>query len=385
LAINNASGNPNFQNSFANNGLLGQQQLPIFQAAFAGEGPGPDGNAFDYTNGSYITNLQLGQAGSLGNVIAGGTGNYNYLCNLVPVASLTGKMCSTNLGYTGAGGTYPENLFQANPYYPGGTQYLKGAGYSTYNALQVEFRQKSWHGMTYNANYTWSKGLGVTNDWIGSQWTLRNLRVGYGPTGADRRNTANIIGTYDLPFGKGRPFLSGNNLLNRAVGGWTIGSIITFTSGAPFQLPGGNNTFNNLFDGGIQLNGVTASQIQHSIGLYPGPNAFTKYWINPKYLNISGTGSVPTSAIQPNAVPGTIGYQPWFYGMNHWAENFSISKSIPIRENVAFSVQGEFLNAFNHPEWDVGGNTAVQSSTFGQTTAAPYGARTIEVRGNIEF
>jgi len=95
--------------SFANNGLAGQQALPLFDAAFAGEGPGPDGKAGDYTNGGYTTMLQLGQVGTLANVIASGAGLF-YLCNLVPATSLTGQMCSgPNVGYTGAGGTYPES------------------------------------------------------------------------------------------------------------------------------------------------------------------------------------------------------------------------------------------------------------------------------------
>lgn len=43
LAINNASGVAKFQGSFANNGLAGQQALPVFDAAFAGEAAGADG------------------------------------------------------------------------------------------------------------------------------------------------------------------------------------------------------------------------------------------------------------------------------------------------------------------------------------------------------
>src|SRR5205814_7823880 len=40
LAANNASGNANYQGSFANHGLAGQQATPLFDAAFAGEAPG---------------------------------------------------------------------------------------------------------------------------------------------------------------------------------------------------------------------------------------------------------------------------------------------------------------------------------------------------------
>ena len=32
-------------------------------------------------------------------------------------------------------------------------------GYSNYNALQVDFRQKLNHGMQFDANYTWAHSL----------------------------------------------------------------------------------------------------------------------------------------------------------------------------------------------------------------------------------
>jgi len=60
-----------------------------------------------------------------------------------------------------------------------------------------------------------------------------------------------------------------------------------------------------------------------------------------------------------------------------------MAKSIAIREGMRFSLQGEFLNVFNHPEYDVG-NAGLQVQNFGQT-GPPCGTRTIEVRGNFEF
>jgi hypothetical protein len=198
----------------------------------------------------------------------------------------------------------------------------------------------------------------------------------------------NAYGTYDLPFGKGKPFLGNNALLDRVVGGWTIGTVVTYTSGYPFQLAGGNNTFNNLFDGGIVLNGVTASQIQHAIGVYPNPGCTagqpcnSKAWINPKFIAASGIAS---PQITPNAVPGSVGYRPWFYTMHHITPNVSVTKAIAIKEGLRFNVQGVFLNVFNHPEWDVNTGTAgLQGSAFGQTSNVG-GARVIEVRLNFEF
>jgi len=394
LAINNASSNPNFQESFADNNIPGQHPLPLFQAAFAGEGPGPDGNFVDYSNGNFTGptgTLALGQVGSMANQFAGFNGyNANYLCNLVPASSLTGQACVNQLQYTATGGIYPENLFQANPYYPQGVGYLNSVGYSNYNGLQIEFRQKPWHGTEFHANYTWSKNLGITQ-----QYTLRDLRLDYGPLNSDRRNVANVYGTYDLPFGKGRPFLSNHNLLNRVVGGWTLGTIVNYTSGIPFQITGGNDTYNELFDGGIVLNGVTASQIQHAIGVYRNPACASgqpcnsRSWIDPKFIAANG---LPSSQITPNEVPGSTGYRPWFYAQRHFTENMSITKAIAVREGMNFNLQGEFLNVFNHPEWDsvansgslTPGDASVQSNVFGQFGGVS-GSRVIEVRANFEF
>jgi hypothetical protein len=383
LAINNSHG----ITSFANNGFPGQQATPIFDAAFAGEpNGGPGVPLLDYgPNNPFIQELQLGQVGTMANQIASPFGFApiaNYFCNLIPTTSVAGAACQSNLGYTGAGGTSPVNVFQVNPFAAGqGVGYLTAAGYSTYNGLQIEFRQKNWHGMQFNSNYTWSKNLGMTQ-----QYTLRNLRLAYAPTPNDFRNIFHAYGTYDLPFGKGRAFLNNNKILDRVVGGFTLGTIVTYTSGAPFQLTGGNQTFNNLFDGGINLNGVTKSEIQNAIGVYNNPacasgqQCSSRSWINPKFIASSGLAS---SLITPNTTPGTIGALPWFYGLSHISTDMSATKAFALAEGMRFSLQGEFLNVFNHPGWDVG-DVGLQDSTFG-TTSNVNGSRVIEVRANFEF
>ena len=47
-----------------------------------------------------------------------------------------------------------------------------------------------------------------------------------------------VIGSYDLPFGKGRQFLSGmNRWANGAFGGWTVSGVWMSHSGFPLQFP----------------------------------------------------------------------------------------------------------------------------------------------------
>jgi hypothetical protein len=394
LAINTANGNPN---SFANNGLAGQAPTPIFDAAFTGV---PAAQA--YGNSTFIGMLQQGAAGGLATAMAGGPGGSpTYFCNIVT----TFAPCAANGGYTGAGGTQPINYFQMNPLNSGQDVGLTTAsGYSNYNGLQLDFRQKSWHGMQFDVNYTWSHTLGINtqNSWTGvfNQFSLRNLRQSYGPLPFDIRNSFHANGTYDLPFGSGKHYLNQTGWTDKVVGGWSVGTIITLQSGEPFQILGVQNingvyssTFNDFGDSGVTLNGVTQSQLQSSVGVYHVPGQPFVDLINPKYLANGGAGGGANSAyITPNTNPGTFGLNPWLYGPRYFNEDIAITKAIPLTERFRLTFQSEFLNAFNHPNF--GPTPGVNSNSFGFGTAGPVyfanspandGAREIEFRLNFFF
>jgi hypothetical protein len=373
--------------------------LPIFTAAFGGPG------ASDFANAQYIRYLQTGQVGAMANVLSGINGTVPYFCNLVG-ASFT--PCATNAGYTGGGAGYPINFFQANPFAAGAqTGYMVAAGYSNYNAMQVDLRQAAWNGLQFDANYTWSHSLGVSTGNQGYSnyvpaaniFTLRNIAKSYGPSQFDLRNVFHANGTYDLPFGHNRKFLSTNGLEDKVLGGWTVGTIITFQSGSPTQLLGKFNTFNDYCDGGVTLQGVTASQLQRAVGVHRVPGQNFADLIDPKYLASPTGGGANSSYIAPNTTPGTIGDVLFLHGPHAFFEDLSITKAIQIHENVNFRLQSEFLNVWNHP---VFGNytsgppnyTAasfdggVQDNSFGTGTVTNTNngfGRIIELRANLEF
>jgi len=367
---------------------------PILDAAFGGS------TASDYTNPQFITDLQTGQVGALANTLAGVAGTVPYFCNLVGASF---SPCATNAGYTGAGAGYTSNFFQANPYAAGAqTGELVAAGYTNYNALQVDLRQGNWHGLQYDANYTWSKSLGVAsnNSWTGSfnAFTLRDLRKSYGPSLFDLRNVMHVNGTYDLPFGRGHQFLSSNRLLDEAVGGWNVGTIVTYQSGEPAQLTGGYSTYNDYADGGINLNGVTSSQLQKAVGVYHQAGQAQAALINPKYLvSATGGGINPTYA-SANTTPGTIGSVIYLHGPRQFYQDISVTKTFPIRESLKFRLQSSFLNAWNHPVFgDATGagftsDRGIRDNAFALGTPTnessgetPGFGRVIELRANIDF
>lgn len=349
-------------------GAAGTYALPIMSAA---------GVAF--TNSTFINNLRNGQVGSFAGSLSN---NPDYFCKMV--GSSFGP-CGSSYG-PGAG--YPINFFVANPYAIGAwtnALYMDDRGYSNYNGLQMEFRQRQWHGMTMTANYTWSRTLGVqtAGDWMGgySQVTMRNLKSAYGPVGTDRQQVIHVNATYDLPFGKGRYWLNRSGVLDKIIGGWTVSSIVTWQTGAPFRVTGANYTYNDLNDGGVVLNGITAADLQDHVGVYYNAANQVRY-LDPKWTS----EMFAKGAITSNTTPGTIGQIIYLHGPRQTYTDIGLAKSASITERFKFKFQTLFINAFNHPVFTYSGRGVGNVTGFGsgalQGSTRP---RNIEFRANIEF
>lgn len=361
LKLNQAAG----VNSFANRSLPGQVNLPIMTAA-----------GISFTNSTFINQLANGQAGSFANTLAT---NRDYFCRMVGSSF---QPCGASYG---AGAGYPINFWLANPFALGswtGASYMSDTGYSNYHGLQVEYRQRPWHGASVTANYTLSKTMGVATagDWTGSynQFTVRDLESSYAPMGTDRRHVVHVNAIYELPFGKGKKWLADNGALDKIVGGWTVATVITFQSGTPFRITGNNNTFNNNRDGGLILNGITQQDIQDRVGLYFNA-AGQPYFLPPDWVaQVKADGTITS-----NGVPGTWGEIFYLHGPTQTFTDIAISKTVPIKGQVRLKFQVEMLNAFNHPTF--GQSTVGLTSTgFGRASQLAT-SRRIELRGNIEF
>ena len=361
----------------------GPLPTPIFDAAFASSG------GAGYTNGGFITDLQQGQAGAMAATIAGSP---TYLCSMVTGFNAP---CQAAAG-TNSSGAYPMNFFQVNPYATGtGVLEMTNAGFSNYNALQVDFRQRLNHGMQFDANYTWSHSLGtsvqgsVTPGYYGGRgnsapgfYTLRNTHLNYFPSAFDVRQVFHLSGTYDLPFGRNQYFFNQNPIVNAAIGGWTVGVILTRQTGEPYLFTGGTSTVNQS-DSGITLAGVTVSQLQKQIKVRPGiPGTGRVSLFDPKYYSASGASN--TSYISPNFTAGQFGALMWLHDPKWINTDMAVTKLVPIHNEMNFTLQAEFLNAFNHPAWS-GMDSGVQDTTFGTTASTWNSPRNIELRGNLRF
>lgn len=98
----------------------------------------------------------------------------------------------------------------------------------------------------------------------------------------DRPHRVAVSGIYELPFGRGRRLLnSSNGVVSRIVGGWQLGGVYTFQSGAPI------NWGNIIFNGDV--NNIKKSGDQQSVAQWINVNA--------GFERNAGMGSLaPTSA-----------------------------------------------------------------------------------------
>jgi len=125
---------------------------------------------------------------------------------------------------------------------------LTNDGYQRYNALQASFRQRNWHGLNTQYNFTWSNCIDNNSTNRGGQANLPlqaenpyNPNDTQGPCDTDVRLNFNLGGTYTVP-----KFSS----LGRFGEGWEIGSVFTAITGRPFTalsgISGGDNSGQDL-------------------------------------------------------------------------------------------------------------------------------------------
>ncbi|HTS25328.1 MAG TPA: carboxypeptidase-like regulatory domain-containing protein [Bryobacteraceae bacterium] len=382
LTINQANGKGN---TFINNGLPGQAALPIFETAFGANGSNAALAASSgFSNTTFITDLQQGLAGTLAGSLASVT-TPTYYCRLVG-----GNFAPcANLGYT-AKTQYPINFFVPNPY-GSSLRFQSDDGNVNYNGLQVEVRKAFSHGLTITANLVWSHGLGdllnASDQTATYQWfTQRNARLSYGPTPFDRRIAYNSWWTYDLPIGKGREININNPILDRIVGGWTLGGVEQIATGSPSILNSTRDTFNNLVQSGVFIgNGLTLSQLQHDLSTIPNMNQVTSSGnLLSNVSTIAQSNGISNPAYYgPAATPGAFSQLAYIYGTTSFILNMSLNKSVRIHERLNIGFRLEALNFLNHPFFALGG-TSVTANTFGQVSSAS-GNRTVLLRAFLSW
>jgi hypothetical protein len=284
---------------------------------------------------------------------------------------------------------------------------------SNYNGVQISVNGRNYHGLSFNAGYTYSHALADASDEgrasdlsvpLNNYASIRSQL--YMPTNYDLRHRGTISLTYIVP---------GRNGYVQMLEGWTLNSVIVLQSGSPW----GQSDLTNDFDGTGELNNAAGS-VGGQWNFYGNPADFTPVhgWTdtNPSpgggfggglpFFPGGGTPTAPTSNAACNAqatangplavaslfnfgcyaVGNSILIPPAFgsygaSGRNLWRDagfknlDLSVDKAIKLSDRFSAQFRAEFFNLFNHPIFcNPNGIAGGANSTPGDPNTTGFGA-----------
>jgi hypothetical protein len=297
-------------------------------------------------------------------------------------SQLPGATAANNLGWA-----------EAAPYLngtgTGTTAALVGANMSNsiqrYDALQAVLKERGYKGLDGQLAYTYSKCLSNSPGYFGTGWgstqaqssggqpgwgNIYNPMAYYGPCYYDETHIISGYFTYELPVGKGKRFGSdASPILNQAIGGWQLSSIVTLHSGNALTL--------NEFGGWGAYPTGSNPDLSGGIGPYTLsdlPNCNGPINIMNKFVPFSGGVPAhiqwfdPTNVSNPAANTfGTCGVGnirgPWLKTLD-----MSLQKGFTISEHKSLQFRLDAFNAFNNAIWTFSGGPAGGSFDMGQST-----------------
>jgi len=284
----------------------------------------------------------------------------------------------------GAGGTVAQSL-RNFPQYGTMVSVNSGDGQTWYDALQTKIERR-FGNLNVMASYVFSKSLGMlTYRQIFSQGSNVQTQDAYNLKDAkthsymDIPNFVNIIASYQLPFGKGKKYLSsagrGMDLL---VGGWNIASTQQYRSGGLIQVVSATNQLSSTLFSPLQKATATGYAIKTGVSASDlDPDNPNIRWFN------SGASSPYTNTaaytLGSASIYNTNFRQPWFR-----QENAAVTKTLAIWESVRFTMRADAFNIFNRIGFG-NINGVIGNTNFGRSQSNGNGARIITLGIRMEF
>jgi hypothetical protein len=252
------------------------------------------------------------------------------------------------------------------------------SGVSNYNALQTTINKHFSNGLVFSFNYVWSHFLddqdsGGWGSRGGTQyWQIANdPSANYGDSNFDIPNAVKGYASYELPFGRGKNYLSGNALENEVVGGWRISGTFIAQSGNPFTVVNNTNSNANITGcGGSPGGTASGGDVNNGCNWFPnviadthvsnpGPNE----WFNTAaFANASSGGQFAFGDEVRNSLRGP----------RLTVFNLSLAKRVDFGERVHLEIRSDWVNVFNHPSLNIPGQT-FGAANFGQINNSTLG------------
>jgi hypothetical protein len=233
-------------------------------------------------------------------------------------------------------------------------------GHRTYNGLETSFEHRFSKGFYASVAYTFSKLLESTA--APNVYTRITEKM---ISGGDRPHVLALSYIYDVPIGKGRPFLSSmHRVANGIIGGWSVSAVHRYQSGTPLSVSSGQQMYGA---GSARANFVPGEPLKNPNW---NPDDPTSPYLNPKAF-------VQPPNMTFGNVPASL---PWVRQPAQLNEDMAVSKSFQLgKEDRTLEFRA---SAFNFANRHLLGSltTSVTSGTFGRFSSP----QTNQPR-NVEF
>jgi len=229
---------------------------------------------------------------------------------------------------------------------------------SWYDALTASYQAKIAKYVDVYATY--AHGRSFQN---GNNIDPKNIWQYYGPTPQDIAHIFNAQVVVQLPFGKGRTYLSNANRgVDAVLGGWQYSGLIHIRSGTRFDVTSGVSLLNN--GQGNRANRLCNGSISN-----PNPNM----WFNPScFTDDTVVDTYGNSGINP------------LYADGQQQLDSSLSKTFSITERVNLQVRVDMFNTFNHANF-AAPDANVGDSTIGQVFSTSVDQRRMQFGMRLHF
>jgi hypothetical protein len=265
----------------------------------------------------------------------------NPFAGLLPGTSLNGSTISVS------------NLLRPFPEFASVTENNMNSGGSYFHQGSMRLSRRLAKGMVLNFDYSHSR-LMEANSYLNAGEMKLEKHV----STDDRNENVGISALYELPFGRGKHFLTGaGRLLDAFIGDWSVSTLYNYHSGAPINwnadviyyggdLHWDGHNVNHTFDT-TQFN--TSSSQQYTSHY----RTFSTYFSN---LRTDATNNV----------------------------NLSVTKYFHIREEVKLQFRADAFNLCNHPLF-AAPTIGVTSGSFGTISSTTNTPRIIQLGLRLAF
>lgn len=372
------------ENGFFNEFKLAQQNLQANLDAGRGStfkysGPGTGTSPLPAIL-AYFQGLPAAQASDASKYTSSLFKSSTYLTSLAKYNPQPGTLASSLFGdatrrANALAAGLPANFFVVNPDV-GGAYIYKSNGFTIYNALQLEVRQRMSAGLQFTANYQYAKSYNSRN--LGQRYGLvSQLNTNVPP------HALKLLWNYALPFGRDKRF--GSNMsrwLDAIAGGWEFHGAGRIQS---FWVDFGN----------YRLVGMTLQDLQNAFKLRIGPDpttGVTTVWMLPDDIILNtrrAFNTDPTSAtgyssvgvpqgryLAPANGPDCIQLRAgdcaplnnYVRGLIFKRFDMSVAKRFTLKGRTNFELRVDAINVFNNINFNEPDDLVGSAATIGQVT-----------------